>query len=103
MSQTTTLVVADNTGNSAPALLDENALPFSVDYLTNPAIASNVQVSNTSIYDPLGFVWFPVSTEPPNGAYHLSVPHTAIRLSGVSEGDSMTVIQYNTTFNLSNS
>ena len=102
MSQTTTLVIADNTGNSAPALLDENALPFSVDYLTNPAIASNVQVSNTSAYDPQGYVWFPVNTEPPNGLYHLSTPYAAIRLSGVNEGDSMTVIQYNTTLNLSN-
>lgn len=94
------IVTADATGATAPVVLDQYQNPFQVTYVNSGS--GTVQVSVTDPYpvssvtgnftDPT-FVWTTAPTTAPNAAGFLGQPYRAIRISGGTQGDTLTVIQ----------
>jgi Flp pilus assembly protein TadG len=91
-------VTADVTGATAPVILDQYQNPFSVTY--SKTGSGTVQVSVTDPYPVVNgdyttatFTWITAPTTAPNGSTSLGQPFRAIRLSGGSSGDTLTVIQ----------
>ena len=92
------VVTADGTGATAPVVLDQYQNPFSVTYVKTGA--GTVQVSATDPYPVTGvtfsspsFTWVTAPTTAPSATGFLGQPYRAIRLSGGTAGDTLTVIQ----------
>ena len=92
------IVTADVTGATAPVILDQYQDPTNVTY--SKSGSGTVEVSVTAPYPvvngnfvPATFVWTTAPTTYPNGTDFLGQPFTAIRLTGASQGDTLTVIQ----------
>jgi len=91
-------VAADNTGNSPAVVLDQYITPFQVTY--SKTGSGTVQVTATDPY-PLEngnfvapvFTWISAPTTAPNTATFLAQPYRAIRITGGTAGDTLTVIQ----------
>ena len=91
-------VTADNTGATAPVVLDQYITPFQVTY--SKTGSGTVQVTATDPYPVVNqtftaasFSWITAPTSAPNTATLLAQPYRAIRLTGGAEGDTLTVIQ----------
>ena len=81
-----------------PVVLDQYIAPFQVSYAHTGT--GTVQVSFTEPYPVVNgnfttasFSWLTASTSAPNGASSIGQPVRAIRLSGATAGDTLTVIQ----------
>lgn len=91
-------VTADNAGNTPAVVLDQYITPFQVTYAKTGS--GTVEVSATDPY-PLtngnfvapSFTWITAPTTAPNTATLLAQPYRAIRLTGGTAGDTLTVIQ----------
>ncbi len=96
MRQTT--VTVGVSGATEPVVLDKYIAPFMVSYT-----ASGSGVVQVSMTDPFPvtngnfvaptFSWVTAPTAAPNGPSSLGQPFTAIRLTGGTAGDALTVIQ----------
>ena len=91
-------VTADNTGATAPVVLDQYITPFQVTY--SKTGSGTVEVTATDPYPKVNqdfttasFTWITAPTSAPNTATFLAQPYRAIRLSGGAQGDTLTVIQ----------
>jgi len=80
-----------------PVIIDQYISPNDVTY---SASAGTVQVSTTDPYPVVAqnfttasFTWVTAPTGAPNGANFLGQPFRAIRITGATGGDSLTVIQ----------
>lgn len=96
MRQTT--VTADVAGDTPAVVLDQYITPFQVTYAKTGS--GTVQVSATDPYPVVNgdfttasFTWISAPTTAPNTATFLAQPYRAIRLTGGSAGDTLTVIQ----------
>jgi hypothetical protein len=83
---------------TAPVVLDQYIAPFQVSYVKTGS--GTVQVSQTDPfpYENLNFTaptftWITAPTDAPNTATFLAQPYRAIRLSGATAGDTLTVVQ----------
>lgn len=92
------IVTADATGATTPVVLDQYQNPASVTYYKTGSGA--VQVTTTDPYPKVNgdfveatYSWITAPTGSPNAANFLGQPFRAIRLSGGSQGDTLTVIQ----------
>lgn len=92
------VVTADVTGNTPAVVLDQYLTPFQVTYAKSGS--GTVQVSLTNPYPVVNqdfvtanFVWETAPDLTPNAAGFLGQPFRAIRLTGASQGDTLTVIQ----------
>jgi len=94
------VIVTVSTGatGSTPVVLDQYLTPFQVSYYSTGS--GTVQVTTTDPYPVVNqdfttasFSWITAPTGSPNGANFLGQPFRAIRLSGATGGDSLTVIQ----------
>lgn len=96
MRQTT--VTANVSGDTPAVVLDQYQAPFQVTYAKSGS--GTVQVTTT---DPFPFVngdftsptfaWVTAPTGSPNASGFLGQPYRAIRLTGGTAGDTLTVIQ----------
>jgi hypothetical protein len=93
------VVTADVSGNTPPVVLDQYLNPASVTYYKSGA-GGTVQVSVTDPYPVVNqnfvaptFTWVTAPTTAPNAANFLGQPYRAIRLSGATAGDTLTVVQ----------
>ena len=95
------IVTADATGATDPVVLDQYQNPFSVTYYKSGS-GGTVQVTVTdpfpNNFENLGsatptFTWVTAPTTAPNAANFLGQPYRAIRLSGATAGDTLTVVQ----------
>jgi len=96
MRQVTVTVPAAGT-TTDPVVLDQYIAPFEVTYV---ASSGTVQVTTTDPYPKSNgdfvaatFTWITAPTGSPNAAGFLGQPYRAIRLSGATAGDTLTVIQ----------
>ena len=96
------IVTADildgETYNTVPVVLDQYLTPFQVSYLSSND--GQVEVTFTDPYPVVDqdfveadFDWMNAATSYPNAANFLGQPVRAIRLSGATEGTTLTVIQ----------
>jgi len=83
--------------STEPVILDQYIAPFSVTY---SAVTGTVQVSVTDPYPyenldftTASFTWVTAPTGAPNGVGFLGQPFRAIRITGATGGDTLTVIQ----------
>ena len=83
--------------STEPVILDQYIAPFSVTY---SAVTGTVQVSVTDPYPyenldftTASFTWVTAPTGAPNGEGFLGQPFRAIRITGATGGDTLTVIQ----------
>lgn len=91
-------VTANNSGDTPAVVLDQYIAPFQVTY--SKTGSGTVQVSTADPY-PLEngnfvaptFGWVSAPTTAPNTATFLAQPFRAIRLTGGTSGDTLTVIQ----------
>lgn len=91
-------VTANVSGDTEAVVLDQYLTPFQVTYAKTGS--GTVQVSATDPY-PLTngnfvaptFTWITAPTSAPNTATFLAQPYRAIRLTGGTSGDTLTVIQ----------
>jgi hypothetical protein len=97
MREITVTVPAAATVTDA-VILDQYIAPFQVSY--NKTGSGTVQVSFTNPYPVVNgnfttanFTWLTASTSAPNGASSIGQPVRAMRLSGATAGDTLTVIQ----------
>ena len=91
-------VTADSTGVTTPVVLDQYISPFQVTYSNSGS--GTVQVTATDPYPvengnfvSATFTWITAPTAAPNTATFLAQPYRAIRLSGATAGDTLTVVQ----------
>ena len=97
MRQTTVTVPAAGT-TSPVVVLDQYLTPFSVSYFVTgsgtveASLTDPFPVSNGNFVAPT-FVWVTAPTSSPNGTTVLQQPFRAIRLSGATAGDTLTVTQ----------
>ena len=91
-------VTADATGVSTPVVLDQYIAPFQVTY--SKTGSGTVQVTATDPYPvengnfvSATYTWITAPTAAPNTTTFLAQPYRAIRLSGGTAGDTLTVIQ----------
>ena len=91
-------VTADATGATAPVVLDQYQGPANVTYAKTGS--GTVQVTTTDPYPKVNqdfttasFTWVTAPTGSPNAVGFLGQPYRAIRLSGGTTGDTLTVIQ----------
>lgn len=96
MRQTT--VTANVSGDTPAVVLDQYITPFQVTYAKSGT--GTVQVSVTDPYPVVNgdfttasFTWISAPTTAPNTATFLAQPYRAIRLTGGTAGDTLTVIQ----------
>ena len=93
------IVTADNTGVTPPVVLDQYISPFQVNYANSGSGTVQVTttnpfpVSTTGKYIAPSFSWISAPASAPNTATYLTQPYRAIRLSGATQGDTLTVIQ----------
>jgi hypothetical protein len=92
-------VTADASGNTVPVILDQYLNPASVTYYKSGA-GGTVQVTVTDPYPVVNqnfttasFTWVTAPTTAPNAANFLGQPYRAIRLTGATAGDTLTVVQ----------
>lgn len=92
------IVTVDGTGVTTPVVLDQYQNPFQVTYVNSGT--GTVQVSSTDPYPVVNgnfttasFTWVPAPTTAPNATGFLGQPFRAIRISGGTLGDTLTVIQ----------
>jgi hypothetical protein len=97
MREVTVTVPAGGTV-TAPVIVDQYITPFQISYAKTGSGA--VQVAFTDPFPVVNgnfttanFNWLSVSTSAPNGASSIGQPVRAIRLSGATAGDTLTVIQ----------
>ena len=83
---------------TAPVILDQYLTPFQVSYLSSND--GQVEVTFTDPYPVVDqkfvkadFDWMNAATSYPNAANFLGQPVRAVRLSGATEGTTLTVIQ----------
>ena len=81
-----------------PVILDQYQAPFQVTYVNSGS--GTVQVSATNPYPVVNgdfttasFTWVTAPTSAPNTTSFLAQPYRAIRISGGTAGDTLTVIQ----------
>lgn len=97
MRQTTVTVQADQTV-TAPVVLDQYISPFSVSYAktgtgtVEVSLTDPFPVQNGNFVAPV-FSWITAPTGAPNSSTSLGQPFRAIRLSGATAGDTLTVAQ----------
>jgi hypothetical protein len=91
-------VAANADGDTVAVVLDQYQAPFQVTYSRTGA--GTVEVSVTDPYPvenqdfvEATYVWATAPTAYPNAEGFLGQPYRAIRLTGASEGDVLTVIQ----------
>lgn len=91
-------VTADATGATTPVVLDQYIAPFQVTY--SKTGSGTVQVTATDPYPvengnfvSATYTWITAPIAAPNTATFLAQPYRAIRLSGGTAGDTLTVIQ----------
>ena len=96
MRQTT--VTAGVSGATSAVVLDQYQNPFSVSYAKTGT--GTVEVSLTDPFPVQNgdfvtatFTWITAPTTSPNAAGFLGQPYRAIRLSGGTAGDTLTVVQ----------
>ena len=96
MRQTT--VTADVAGDTPAVVLDQYITPFQVTYAKTGT--GTVEVSATDPFPVVNgdftapsFTWITAPTSAPNTATFLAQPYRAIRLTGGTAGDTLTVIQ----------
>ena len=94
------VIVTVPTGGTTtdPVVLDQYIAPFLVSYVNSGS--GTVQVSQTDPYPVVNqnftaptFTWVTAPTTAPNGTTVLAQPFRAIRLSGATAGDTLTVVQ----------
>lgn len=91
-------VTVDVSGATDPVVLDKYLTPFQVTYSKTGSGTVEVTttdpfpVSNGDFVAPT-FTWITAPTAAPNGPSSLGQPYTAIRLTGGTGTDSLTVIQ----------
>lgn len=92
------VVTADVLGDTPPVVLDQYLTPFQVTYAKSGS--GTVQVSTTDPYPVVNqdfvaptFTWVTAPDLAPNATGFLGQPFRAIRLTGASQGDTLTVIQ----------
>ena len=94
------IVVTIPTGGTTtdPVILDQYQAPFQVTYVNSGS--GTVQVSATDPYPVVNgnfttatFTWVTAPTTAPNASGFLAQPYRAIRISGGTAGDTLTVIQ----------
>lgn len=97
MRQVTVTVPTAGT-TTDPVVLDQYIAPFQVSYVNSGS--GTVQVSQTDPYPVVNqqftaptFTWITAPTAAPNTATFLGQPFRAIRLSGATAGDTLTVVQ----------
>ena len=97
MRQVTVTVPAAATV-TAPVVLDQYLTPFQVTY--SKTGSGTVEVTTTDPYPiengnyvAASFTWITAPTSAPNTATLLAQPYRAIRLSGATAGDTLTVVQ----------
>jgi hypothetical protein len=83
---------------TAPVILDQYIAPFQVSYTHTGS--GTVQVTFTDPYPKVNgdfttasFTWVTAATTAPNSATSIGQPVRAMRLSGATAGDTLTVIQ----------
>ena len=81
-----------------PVVLNQYTAPFQVSYVNSGS--GTVQVSQTDPYPVVNgnftaptFTWITAPTAAPNTSTFLAQPYRAIRLSGATAGDTLTVVQ----------
>jgi hypothetical protein len=93
------IVTVPTAGTTTDAVvLDQYITPFQVSYVNSGS--GTVQVSQTdpypvvnSVFTAPTFTWITAPTSAPNTATFLAQPYRAIRLSGATAGDTLTVVQ----------
>jgi len=92
------IVTAGVDGTTTPVVLDQYITPFQVSYVNSGS--GTVQVSQTDPYPVVAqnfttasFTWVTAPTTAPNATNFLGQPFRAIRLSGATAGDTLTVVQ----------
>ena len=94
------VIVTVATGETAtdPVVLDQYISPFQVSYVKTGT--GTVEVSQTDPFPYVNqnftaptFTWITAPTTAPNTATFLAQPYRAIRLSGATAGDTLTVVQ----------
>jgi hypothetical protein len=94
------VIVTVPTGGTTtdPVVLDQYIAPFQVSYVNSGS--GTVQVSQTDPYPVVNqdfttasFSWITAPTGAPNTTTLLAQPYRAIRLSGATAGDTLTVVQ----------
>ena len=93
------IVTVPTAGTTTDAVvLDQYIAPFQVSYVNSGS--GTVQVSQTDPYPVVNgnfttasFTWITAPTATPNTATFLAQPFRAIRLSGATAGDTLTVVQ----------
>jgi hypothetical protein len=91
-------VTATAGGDTPPVVIDQYLNPASVTYYKTGS--GTVQVTVTDPYPVVNqnftapaFTWVTAPTTAPNAANFLGQPYRAIRLSGGTAGDTLTVVQ----------
>lgn len=81
-----------------PVILDQYQAPFQITYVNSGS--GTVQVSATNPYPVVNgdfttasFTWVTAPTSAPNTTSFLAQPYRAMRISGGTAGDTLTVIQ----------
>lgn len=98
MRQTT--VTVGVSGATEPVVLDQYLDPFQVTYVKTGSGTVEVSATDPFPKDPVSgnfvaptFTWVTAPTGAPNGANFIGQPYRAIRLTGGTGSDSLTVIQ----------
>ena len=91
-------VTATAGGDTPPVVIDQYLNPASVTYYKTGS--GTVQVTVTDPYPVVdleftapSFTWVTAPTTAPNAANFLGQPYRAIRLTGATAGDTLTVVQ----------
>ena len=92
------VTVATGETTTDPVVLDQYITPFQVSYVNSGS--GTVQVTQTDPFPYVNqnftspsFTWVTAPTTAPNTATLLAQPYRAIRLSGATAGDTLTVVQ----------
>lgn len=92
-----TVTVATGSLSSDPIIIDQYISPNAVTY---SAVTGTVQVSTTDPYPVVdqnfttaSFTWITAPTAYPNAVGFLGQPYRAIRITGATGGNTLTVIQ----------
>lgn len=93
------VVTANSSGDTDPVIIDQYLNPASVTYYKSGS-GGTVQVTVTDPYPVVNgdfttasFTWVTAPTTAPNAANFLGQPFRAIRLTGATAGDTLTVVQ----------
>jgi len=93
------VVTANSSGDTPAVVIDQYLNPSSVTYYKSGS-GGTVQVTVTDPYPVVNgdfttatFTWVTAPTTAPNAANFLGQPFRAIRLTGATSGDTLTVVQ----------